>query len=226
VEAAARVRVLLIEDDALLGEALQTGLRQRGFVVDWQRDGAAGLAAAQSEDYQALVLDLGLPRLEGTRVLERLRAAHSTVPIVVLTAREAITERVTQLDAGADDYIVKPVDLDELAARIRAVVRRRAGAAHSRIEVGDLVLDLAARTVTRAGVAVALQPREFLVLESLALNAGRVVTRAQLDARIYGWGEEVDSNALEVHVHHLRRKLGADTIRTVRGVGYLMPAER
>jgi len=220
------VRVLLIEDDALLGEALQAGLRQRSFVVDWQRDGAAGLAAAQSEDYQALVLDLGLPRLEGTRVLERLRAGHNAVPVVVLTAREAITERVAQLDAGADDYIVKPVDLAELAARIRAVVRRRTGAAHSRIEVGDLVLDLAARTVTRAGAPVALQPREFLLLESLALNAGRVVTRAQLDARIYGWGEEVDSNALEVHVHHLRRKLGTDTIRTVRGVGYLMPAER
>jgi len=220
------VRVLLIEDDALLGEALQAGLRQRSFVVDWQRDGAAGHAASQSEDHQALVLDLGRPRFEGTRVLERLRAGHNAVPVVVLTAREAITERVAQLDAGADDYIVKPVDLAELAARIRAVVRRRTGAAHSRIEVGDLVLDLAARTVTRAGAPVALQPREFLLLESLALNAGRVVTRAQLDARIYGWGEEVDSNALEVHVHHLRRKLGTDTIRTVRGVGYLMPAER
>jgi two-component system OmpR family response regulator/two-component system response regulator QseB len=220
------LRVLVIEDDELLGEALQAGLRQRGFAADWLTDGAAGYAAAAAEDYQAIVLDLGLPRLDGARVLERLRTGGRDVPVLVLTARDAIADRVSQLDAGADDYAVKPVDIDELAARLRALVRRRAGAAQSKLDVGDISLDLGTRTVARDGVTVALQPREYALLEALALSAGRVVTRATLDARLYGWGEEVDSNALEVHVHHLRRKLGSETIRTVRGVGYMMPVAR
>jgi DNA-binding response OmpR family regulator len=217
------VRVLLIEDDPLLGEALEAGLHQRGFVVEWQRDGAAGYTAASVEEFAAVVLDLGLPRLDGARVLERLRAAGSAVPVLVLTARDAVADRVARLDAGADDYAVKPIDIDELAARLRALARRRAGAARSLLEIGPLALDLAAHAVTLEGVPVALQPREFALLEALALSAGRVVTRTALEARLYGWGEEVDSNALEVHVHHLRRKLGADVIRTVRGVGYLLP---
>jgi two-component system OmpR family response regulator/two-component system response regulator QseB len=220
------VRILLIEDDRLLGEALQDGLRQRGFAVDWQTEGASGLAAVRIEDYQAVVLDLGLPRLSGAEVLKQVRGAGNPVPVLVLTARDAIADRVAQLDAGADDYVVKPVDLDELAARLRALARRQAGAARSVLEVDDLVIDLGARTVTFRGTDVALPPREFALLETLALNAGRVVTRSQLDARLYAWGEEVDSNALEVHVHHLRRKLAPEVIRTVRGVGYLLPLAR
>lgn len=217
------MRILLIEDDRLLGDALQAGLRQRGFAVDWQTDGQSGLAAARLEPYQAIVLDLGLPRLNGDELLRRLRATGSSAPVLVLTARDAIADRVAQLDAGADDYVVKPIDLDELAARLRALARRQAGAARSVLELDPLTIDLGARTVTFRGAPVALAPREFALLETLALNAGRVVTRAQLDARLYAWGEEVDSNALEVHVHHLRRKLAPDVIRTVRGVGYLLP---
>lgn len=220
------MRILLIEDDRLLGEALQAGLRQRGFAVDWQTDGASGLAAVRLEDYQAVVLDLGLPKLAGGDVLKRVRGAGNPVPVLVLTARDAIADRVAQLDAGADDYVVKPVDLDELAARLRALARRQAGAARSVLELDDLVIDLGARTVTYRGAEITLAPREFALLETLALNAGRVVTRSQLDARLYSWGEEVDSNALEVHVHHLRRKLAPEAIRTVRGVGYMLPVTR
>lgn len=217
------MRILVIEDDRLLGDALQAGLRQRGFAVDWQTDGASGLEAARMESYQAIVLDLGLPRLAGDELLQKLRATGSSSPVLVLTARDAIADRVAQLDAGADDYVVKPIDLDELAARLRALARRQAGAARSVLEVDELSIDLGARTVTFRGAQIALPPREFALLETLALNAGRVVTRAQLDAQLYAWGEEVDSNALEVHVHHLRRKLAPDVIRTVRGVGYLLP---
>lgn len=220
------MRVLLVEDDPLLGDALRAGLEQRGMTVDWHRDGAAGLAAARGGSFHAIVLDLGLPAIDGDTVLKRLRATGEGAPVLILTARDAVADRVTRLDAGADDYVVKPVDLDELAARLRAVVRRRAGATRSVVEIGEVEIDLGAHSVSFRGSPVTLQPREYALLEALALNAGRVVTRAKLDEVLYGWEGDVDSNAIEVHVHHLRKKLAPELIRTVRGVGYLMPTAR
>jgi two-component system OmpR family response regulator/two-component system response regulator QseB len=217
--------MLLVEDDPLLGDGLRAGLVQRGFQVDWVRDGAAAASELRAEPYAAAVLDLGLPRKEGLQVLAEARRAGVTVPVLVLTARDAIAERVRGLDAGADDYVVKPVDLDELAARLRALVRRAHGQPQERLALENVVLDPAARSVTRSGCAVALSTREFDLLHALMLNAGRVLSREQLEQRLYGWGQEVDSNAIEVHVHHLRRKLGAALIQTVRGVGYIVPRE-
>ena len=216
------MRILLVEDDPLLGDGLAVGLRQSGFAVDWLKDGASADRALKSEPFDLLVLDLGLPQLSGMEVLRRLRARGQALPVLILTARDATGNKVEGLDAGADDYLVKPVDLDELAARVRALARRAAGRAAPEIRHGDIVLDPAAHRVTRAGEAVELSTREFALLVALLENAGRVMTRAQLETTLYGWGEEPDSNALEVHIHHLRRKLGPDLIRTLRGVGYLV----
>jgi two-component system OmpR family response regulator/two-component system response regulator QseB len=219
------MRVLLVEDDALLGEGLRAGLRQAGFDVDWVRDGPDALHAAATEPFVAVVLDLGLPGMDGLAVLRRLRAGGSAIPILVLTARDAVGDRVTGLDAGADDYVVKPVDLAELAARLRALVRRACGEAAPALRRGALELDPAARRVRFGGRPVELSAREFALLHELMLNAGRVLSREQLEARLYSWGREVESNAIEVHVHHLRRKLAPGLIRTIRGVGYLMPRD-
>lgn len=219
------MRILVVEDDPLLGDALHVGLRQRGFDVDWMRDGVAAELALQSEPFAAAVLDLGLPRLDGIELLRRERARGSHTPVLVLTARDAIDERVRGLDSGADDYVVKPVDLDELAARLRALVRRSRGEPAPVLEIGPLRLDPASRSVAYRGQPVALQTREFNLLQELMLNAGLVLSREQLASRIYAWGEEVESNAVEVHVHHLRRKLAPGVIRTVRGVGYVLPRE-
>lgn len=219
------MRILLVEDDALLGDALQAGLRQAGFAVDWLRDGSAADAALRAEPFAAVVLDLGLPKLAGFELLRRLRARDDRTPVLILTARDAVDDRVRGLDAGADDYVVKPTAIAELAARLRALVRRSQGGAGAVLSVGDLEIDPATRTVRFAGAPVELQPREFAVLLELALNAGRVLTRAQLEARLYEWGEALESNAIEVHVHHLRRKLAPALIRTVRGVGYMVPAD-
>lgn len=219
------MRILLVEDDALLGDALQAGLRQAGFAVDWLRDGSAADAALRAEPFAAVVLDLGLPKLAGFELLRRLRARDDRTPVLILTARDAVDDRVRGLDAGADDYVVKPTAIAELAARLRALVRRSQGGAGAVLSVGDLEIDPATRTVQFAGAPVELQPREFAVLLELALNAGRVLTRAQLEARLYEWGEALESNAIEVHVHHLRRKLAPALIRTVRGVGYMVPAD-
>lgn len=216
------MRILLVEDDPLLGDGLAVGLRQSGFAVDWLKDGASAERALKSEPFDLLVLDLGLPQLSGMDVLRRLRARGQALPVLILTARDATGNKVEGLDAGADDYLVKPVDLDELAARVRALARRAAGRAAPEIRHGDIVLDPAAHRVSRAGEAVELSTREFALLVALLENAGRVMTRAQLETTLYGWGEEPDSNALEVHIHHLRRKLGTDLIRTLRGVGYLV----
>ena len=220
------MRILVVEDDPLLGDALQVGLRQRGFGVDWLRDGIAAELALRSETYAAVVLDLGLPRLDGLELLRRERAKGSHAPILVLTARDAIDDRVKGFDTGADDYVVKPVDLDELAARLRALIRRSRGEPAPLLELGELRLDPSTRVVTFRGAAVDLQPREFDLLHELMLNAGRVLTREQIESRLYAFGEEIESNAVEVHVHHLRRKLAPALIRTVRGVGYVMPRER
>jgi len=219
------MRILLVEDDALLGDALQVGLREQGFAVEWIRDGAAGEAALASDEFTAVVLDLGLPRLSGLELLQRVRNRGDHTPVIILTAREAVDDRVRGLDLGADDYVVKPVALKELAARLRAVARRAQGTGTGSIVVGSLSLDLASRAVTFDGNPVDLQPREFALLQELVLRAGRVVTRTQLETQLYEWDQGLDSNAIEVHVHHLRRKLAPALIRTVRGVGYMIPRE-
>ncbi len=214
------MRVLLVEDDALLGDGLCAGLRQQGFQVDWVRDGVAAERELRAEPYAAAVLDLGLPRRDGLDVLRAVRAAGVAVPVLVLTARDAVPDRVRGLDGGADDYVVKPVDLDELGARLRALVRRAHGQSQDLLTARDIALDPAARCVTRAGETVTLAAREFDLLHALLLNAGRVLSREQLEQHLYRWGQEVDSNAVEVHIHHLRRKLGSELIETVRGIGY------
>ena len=219
------MRILLAEDDPLLGDGLRAGLRQSGFQVDWVRDGDAAERELRAEPYAAAVLDLGLPRKDGMAVLASIRRAAVKTPVLVLTARDAVPDRIRGLDLGADDYVVKPVDLHELAARLRALVRRAHGQPEERLVAQDVVLDPAARTVLRAGGPVALPAREFDLLHALMLNAGRVMSREQLEQHLYSWGREVESNAVEVHVHHLRRKLGNDLIQTVRGVGYIVPRE-
>ncbi len=219
------MRILLVEDDALLGDALQVGLREQGFAVEWIRDGAAGETALASDEFTAIVLDLGLPRMSGLELLRRVRNRGDHTPVIILTAREAVDDRVRGLDLGADDYVVKPVALQELAARLRAVARRAQGIGSGSIVVGSLSLDLASRAVTFDGNPVELQPREFALLQELVLRAGRVVTRTQLETQLYEWDRSLDSNAIEVHVHHLRRKLAPTLIRTVRGVGYMIPRE-
>jgi DNA-binding response OmpR family regulator len=219
------MRILLVEDDPLLGDGLKAGLVQHGFQVDWVRDGEAAARELRAGVHAAAVLDLGLPRRDGLQVLADARRDGIVLPVLVLTARDAVPDRVRGLDGGADDYIVKPIDLDELAARLRALVRRAHGVAQETLRAGPVALDPASRTVTLAGDAVALSTREFDLLHALLLNAGRVLSREQLEQHLYAWGREVESNAVEYHVHHLRRKLGADAIRTVRGVGYLVPRD-
>ncbi|MDE2395142.1 MAG: response regulator transcription factor [Burkholderiales bacterium] len=216
------MRILLVEDDALLGDGLRAGLRQAGFQVEWVRDGVAAERELAAEPYAAAILDLGLPRKDGIDVLQAVRAARIKTPILVLTARDAVPDRIRGLDVGADDYVVKPVDLMELAARLRALVRRSHGLPLERLAVRDVTLDPAARSVFRGDAPVALSPREFDLLQVLMLNAGRVLTRDQLEQQLYSWGQEVESNAIEFHIHRLRRKLGPALIVTVRGVGYLL----
>jgi DNA-binding response OmpR family regulator len=220
------MRVLLVEDDALLGDGLRNGLRQLGFQVDWVRDGVAAERELRSGVHDAAVLDLGLPRIDGMQVLRSVRGQGITMPILVLTARDAVPDRIQGLDLGADDYVVKPVDLDELAARLRALVRRASGQAAECLRAHGLVLDPAARTVARDGAVVDLSGREFDLLYALMRSTGRVLSREQLEQALYAWGQEVDSNAIDVHVHHLRRKLGAQVITTVRGVGYTVATDR
>ena len=219
------MRVLLAEDDAMIGAAVRDRLRGQGFAVDWVRDGRAADTALGGEVYDLLLLDLGLPGREGLAVLKSLRERGSTLPVVILTARDAVDDRVAGLDAGADDYVVKPFDLKELEARLRAVLRRRAGHGSSVIEHGRLSLDLVSHELRRDGALVPLSPREFALLHALLERPGRVLSRAQLEERLYGWGEEVGSNVVEVHIHSLRRKLGAELIRNVRGVGYRVPED-
>jgi len=219
------MRILLAEDDTLLGDGLRAGLRQMGFLVDWVRDGEAAEAELRTGVYAAAVLDLGLPLKDGMDVLLAVRRAGIKLPVLVLTARDALPERIRGLDGGADDYVIKPVDLHELAARLRALVRRAHGEPQESVVAQGITLDPAAHSEHQGGVAVALSPREFDLLHALMLNAGRVLSREQLGQHLYSWGEEVDSNAIEVHIHHLRRKLGAAAIQTVRGLGYLMLRE-
>jgi len=220
------MRVLLVEDDPLLGDGLRAGLDQQGFQVDWVRDGVAAERELRREVHAAAVLDLGLPRRDGLDVLADIRRAGIGLPVLVLTARDAVPDRIRGLNLGADDYVVKPVDLHELGARLRALVRRAHGRVQETLRVADVVLDPSGRTVNRGGAAVTLSTREFDLLETMMLNAGRVLSREQLEQHLYRWGQEVESNAIEVHVHHLRRKIGPGLIETVRGVGYLIPEDR
>jgi DNA-binding response OmpR family regulator len=214
------VRVLLVEDDRMIGDSVRAALRQAGFAVDWVRDGAAAEASLATERFDVVLLDLGLPQRDGLDVLRAVRARGDRTPVIVLTARDALASRVAGLDAGADDYLLKPFELDELLARMRAVMRRHAGHAASAIQVQNVVLDAATRQVSRAGQPVALSAREFALLEALMARPGAILSRAQLEDRLYGWGDQIDSNAISVFIHQLRRKLGEDFIHTVRGVGY------
>ncbi|MGB2818494.1 MAG: response regulator transcription factor [Burkholderiaceae bacterium] len=220
------MRLLLVEDDHMIGESLRKALRQSGFAVDWVRDGRAAEGSIASERFDLVLLDLGLPQRDGMEVLAAMRARGDRTPVIVVTARDALANRVRGLDAGADDYIVKPFELDELLARIRAVVRREAGRAAPALEVGDVTLDPATRQVVQRGAPVALSAREYAVLEALMLRPGAILSRAQLEDRLYGWGEELESNAISVYVHQLRRKLGDGFIHTVRGVGYYVDAPK
>lgn len=215
------MRILLAEDDTLLGAGLHAALARAGFDVTWVKDGRSALDQALLQPPDALVLDIGLPVLGGLEVLGRLRAASSRVPVLVLTALDSTPSKVAGLEAGADDYLAKTAELDELVARLRALIRR---AGRGTIVAGELALDVAARQVTLAGEALTISPREFVVLRALMESSGRVLTRAQIEQALYGDGRLVDSNALEVHVHNLRTKIGAGRLRTVRGVGYMLVA--
>ena len=216
------MKLLLVEDDALLGDGVRAGLKQAGFAVDWVQDGLAAKVALDSEDYDLLVLDLGLPKLSGMELLKSVRAKRASLPVLILTARDTVADRVAGLNAGADDYLVKPFDLDELIARLNALLRRSAGQVDLTLQHGAIELTPASHQVRLAGKDVSMSAREFSLLHTLLLHAGRVHSREQLEQTLYGWGEEVESNAIEVHVHHLRKKLGNDLIRTLRGVGYVI----
>jgi two-component system OmpR family response regulator/two-component system response regulator QseB len=219
------MRILLVEDDALLGDALEAGLKQAGHAVDWVRDGIRADTALATEDYAAVVLDLGLPRKDGIEVLRGLRAKKRSLPVLILTARDTVDDRIKGLDAGADDYLVKPFDLGELNARLRALLRRAGGQPAPVLTAAGLSLDPATRRVLAQGQEVDLSAKEYALLHALMQHPGRALSRAQLEQHLYAWGEEIGSNAVEVYIHHLRRKLGADAIRTLRGIGYVVAKE-
>jgi two-component system OmpR family response regulator len=220
------MRALLAEDDRMIGEAVADALRDASYAVDWVRDGEAASEAIATHDYDVVLLDLGLPGRDGLEVLRSSLVQRARAPVVVITARDAVDDRILGLDAGADDYIVKPFDMGELLARMRAVIRRRAGASNPILTNGRLSLDPATREAsTEGGAPVRLTAREFALLSALLLRPGAILSRAELEDRIYGWGDEVESNAVEFLIHALRRKLGADAIRNVRGVGWLVAKE-
>ncbi|AIB36600.1 MULTISPECIES: response regulator [Pseudomonas] len=220
------MRLLLIEDDVALGEGIHQALAREGYTVDWLQDGSSALHALLSETFDAVVLDLGLPRMDGLEVLRRLRDSGATVPVLILTARDATEDRIAGLDAGADDYLIKPFDLAELKARLRALLRRSAGRARVVIEHAGICLDPSTQHVSYHGQPVLLTPKEYQLLHELLSPPGRVMTRDQLMQLLYGWNEEAESNTLEVHIHHLRKKFTSDLIRTIRGVGYLVEERR
>ena len=216
------MRLLLVEDDPLLGDGVRVGLGHENYTVDWFKDARSAEAALKSEHYDLMVLDLGLPDKSGLEVLQQLRTRGSDLPVLILTARDAISDRVAGLDSGADDYMIKPFDLDELSARLRALLRRRNGRAQSEIRHGEIVLDPAAHNVTLSGKSVDVSPREYAVLHLLLENVGKVMSRSRLEDGLYSWDGDVESNAIEVYIHHLRKKLGSSLIRTIRGVGYII----
>ena len=216
------MRLLLVEDDALLGDGIRNGLKQQDFAVEWLRDGQSALHSLLQEHYDVVILDLGLPKLPGLELLRTIRAKGIAIPVLILTAQDAIEDRVAGLDAGADDYLVKPFNLEELYARIRALLRRSFGRAEPKITHGDIVIDPAAHQVMLADKVIDLSRREYSVLLELLQNRGRVMSRARLEEGLYDLGEQIESNTVEVHVHHLRKKIGSELIRTIRGVGYMI----
>lgn len=215
------MRLLLVEDDELLGDAVKTGLTQFGYIVDWLKEGEIARAVLRSESFELIILDLGLPKLSGINLLQAIRHDGNTTPVIILTARESVDSKVKCLDSGADDYIIKPFDLNELSARVRALVRRSQGRADALLQYRNITLDPAAHSVMVDEVLVNVPRREFALLQKLLENSGHVLSREQLMQSIYGWDEDVDSNALEVHIHNLRKKLNASFIRTIRGIGYM-----
>ncbi len=217
------MRLLLIEDDPMIGRAIRRGLGDEGFGVDWVQDGTAAEAACRQPGYDAAILDLGLPGKDGLQLLQQIRRDGSTLPVIVVTARDAVPDRIRGLDCGADDYLGKPFDLNELAARVRALIRRRSGRAAPQLEHAGVMLDPATREASLRGKPLNLSAREFAVLEILLSRPGVILSRAQIEDKLYGWGGQIGSNAVEVHIHLLRRKLGQDFIRNVRGVGYTVP---
>lgn len=219
------MRILLVEDDELLADGLMRALRADGYTLDCVRRGDLVVAALERGGFDAVLLDLGLPGLDGMEALALLRTRHQQVPVLIISARDRLDDRVAGLDAGADDYLVKPFAVDELRARLRARLRRGSEPTRGICRIGDVEIDAQNMTIRRAGETTAVPRREMALLLELARHPGRVITREQLEQALYGWSEEVESNTLEVHVHHLRRKLGADLIRTVRGVGYCLQTE-
>lgn len=219
------MRILLVEDDPLLGEGIQTGMVQDGYTVDWVKSGIEADRALKHESFDLLLLDLKLPGLSGLEVLKALRSRKSRMPVLVLTARDTVEDRVTCLDCGADDYLSKPFSFDELYARMRALLRRMTGRASPMIVNGELSIDPSIHDVFLDGEIVDVSQREYAILEILASNAGRVMPRQRIEESIYGWGSDVGSNTLEVHIHNLRKKLGSEWIRTIRGIGYMMEQE-
>ena len=216
------MRLLLVEDNESIGRGIHTGLSQAGYAVDWVKDGLTAQSALQNEEYDAAVLDIGLPKQSGLEVLDEIRARGNAVPVLILTARDSINDRIIGLDHGADDYMIKPFDLDELNARLRAIMRRSIGRSTPKVVHGDIVMDPASHTVTRNGELIDLPPRAFAILQTLLENAGRVMSRTRLEESMYSWKDEIESNAVEVHIHSIRKKLGKDLIRTIRGVGYIV----
>ncbi len=214
------MRVLLVEDDPMIGKAVQKGLHNQGFAVDWVPDGRQAELSIAHDVYQAIILDLGLPRMDGLSLLAAMRGHRNNVPVIIVTARDAVSDRIAGLNAGADDYLVKPFDLDELVARVRALLRRQAGSGTPALECGSLSLDPVTRSVTLGGVSIDTSAREFAILESLMRKPGAVLSREALEEAVYGWDEQIGSNAIEVHLHHLRKKVGPHVIQNIRGVGY------
>ncbi|MBU2738252.1 response regulator transcription factor [Acidithiobacillus concretivorus] len=216
------MRILLVEDDRMIGEAISVALRDAAYAVDWTRDGETALQAIANQEYQAILLDLGLPKLDGCTVLQRVRAIGSDLPIIIISARDALSDRIEGLDLGADDYLVKPFAMDELLARLRAIIRRQGGQGSPVLSSGSLQLDLSTHIAQLGEVSVLLSRREFALLQALLLRPGAILSRAQLEERLYGWGEEIESNSIDFLIHALRKKLGAAVIKNVRGAGWMV----